>query len=165
MINAQSVLDSDSEWLERKAGTFVTLKKDDELRACIGTYLSTRDNVAEEVVANAIGAATRDHRFGAVEEEELAELSYEVQVLSEPQPITDKENLDPERYGIVVKKIPFGKEDVEIDKRGKSSVLLPGLEGIDTPEKQVSVALRKAGIMNEGKVKIWKFETEKYVHS
>lgn len=161
-IEPESVLDSDSEFLKKEAGTFVTLKKNEDLRACIGTFLPTQDNVAQEVVHNAIGAATRDHRFGAVSEEELSELSYEVQILSEPEPIKSEGNLNPEEYGILVKSIPAGSEDVGLKQRAKSGLLLPDLEGIDSPEKQITVALRKAGITNKKRVKIWRFTTQNY---
>ncbi|MEF8847391.1 MAG: AMMECR1 domain-containing protein, partial [Candidatus Paceibacterota bacterium] len=72
------VLDESSKFFDRKAGTFVTLKKNGDLRACIGTFSPTQANVAEEVIHNAIGAASRDYRFGAVSEDELSNLSYEV---------------------------------------------------------------------------------------
>jgi len=128
--------------------------------------LPTKENVAQEVIHNAIGAATRDHRFGAVTEDELPELSYEVQVLSEPEPIEDEQDLNPEQYGILVKAIPPGQEDVGLKERAKSAVLLPDLEGIDTYQKQVAVACRKAGITNENRVKIWRFTTKNFhVHS
>lgn len=165
-IKPELVLNSDFEFLKREAGTFVTLKKNGDLRACIGTFLPTQDNVAQEVIHNAIGAATRDHRFGAVSEEELPNLSYEVQILSKPEEIESEEDLNPKRYGILVKSIPVGSEDVSLKQRAKSGLLLPDLEGIDTSEKQITVALRKAGITDRKRVKIWRFTTEKYhVHS
>lgn len=161
-IEPKLLLEDNSEFLKKKAGTFVTLKKDNKLRACIGTYLPIQENIAQEVISNAIGAATRDHRFGAITEEELPELSYEVQVLSKPEPIEGKEGLNPEKYGIVVKEIPMGQNDVELDQEVKTSVLLPDLEGVDTYQKQLVVALRKAGISNQNKVKVWRFRTHVY---
>jgi len=164
-IKPEVVLEDDSEFFNKKAGTFVTLKKNEDLRACIGTFLPTQDSVAQEVIHNAIGAATRDHRFGAVAENELPELSYEVQVLSEPELITDKEDFNPEKYGIIVKEIPAGREDIGLKEKAKSALLLPDLEGIEKAEKQISVACRKAGIINKNKIKTWRFTTKKYVHS
>jgi len=172
-IKPEAVLEVDSVFLSKKAGTFVTLKKNGDLRACIGTFLPTKENVAQEVIHNAIGAATRDHRFGAVTEDELPELSYEVQVLSKPEPVTDEQDLNPEQYGILVKSIPPGQEDVGLQEGAKSALLLPNLEGIDTTQKQISTACRKAGlpagqagITNQNNIKIWRFTTKNfYVHS
>jgi len=161
-IKPEAILETDSDFLDKKAGTFVTLEKDEDLRACIGTFLPTQESIAQEVVNNAIGAATRDHRFGAVTEDELPELSYEVQVLGEPEPIKSKDDLNPEQYGILVKSIPYGQEDIGLEERAKSSVLLPDLEGIDTCQKQIAVACRKAGISNKNKIKIWRFTTKKF---
>lgn len=163
-IEPQSVLKADSKWFQRRAATFVTLNEKGELRACIGTYLPTQDNMAREVVSNAIGAATRDHRFGPVQEQELPKLSYQVQVLSEPEPITGEDDLDPEQYGIVVKAVPPERQDVELNnKRTKTAVLLPDLEGIDSPQKQISVACRKARINpDQSQVKVWRFTTEQF---
>ncbi len=67
--------------LRERAGVFVSLKKMGNLRGCIGTFEPTADTVAEEVVKNAIAAAIQDPRFHAVEENELAELEYSVDVL------------------------------------------------------------------------------------
>ena len=81
------------EFLEKKAGTFVTIMKNGELRGCIGTYLPTRENIAEEVIYNAIAAATEDYRFGPIQEEELPYLSYTVYILNEPELIKDLKEL------------------------------------------------------------------------
>ena len=67
--------DFPKEFLERRAGTFVTIEKNGELRGCIGTYLPTRINIAEEIIRNAIAAATEDYRFGPISTEELPDLS------------------------------------------------------------------------------------------
>ncbi|MDY0094560.1 MAG: AmmeMemoRadiSam system protein B [Candidatus Vecturithrix sp.] len=70
--------------LEETRGTFVTLKKQGELRGCIGTiigkqplYLSVRDHV--------INAAVHDSRFLPVKQEELAEISLSISVLDVPR--------------------------------------------------------------------------------
>jgi len=137
----------------KKAGTFVTLKKEDKLRACIGTSRPTRENIAKEIISNAISASTKDTRFGAIKEEELPKLSYEVYVLEEPVRVKDIEELDPEKFGIVVKSV----------ESSKSALLLPGLEGIDSPQKQVLVACRKAGINpKKGEVVLFKFRAQKF---
>lgn len=47
---------------ENKA-VFVSLKKHQQLRGCIGTIVPIQDNLAEEIANNAIGAGINDPRF------------------------------------------------------------------------------------------------------
>ncbi len=68
------------ELLNHRRGTFVTLKKDGMLRGCIGTIEPTQSSLAEEIIQNAISAGTKDPRFDSVEEEELKDLVYSVDV-------------------------------------------------------------------------------------
>lgn len=126
--------DLPEELIGQQAGTFVSIKKDGALRGCIGTIQATQENIALEIMYNAISSGTRDPRFHAVQEEELPELIYNVDVLSEEKPVEDKGQLDPKRFGVIVSK---GR------KRG---LLLPNLEGVDTVEEQISIACQKAGI-------------------
>ncbi|HOK35346.1 MAG TPA: AmmeMemoRadiSam system protein A [Candidatus Pacearchaeota archaeon] len=140
------------EFLNKRAGTFVTIEKNGELRGCIGTYLPTKENIAKEVISNAIATATKDDRFGAIREEELPDLSYTVYVLSEPQPVKDFKELDPKKYGII------------IQSGFKSGLLLPGLEGVDTVEEQFFITCQKAGIDHTHEpVAVYKFTAKKYV--
>ncbi len=144
--------DLPEEFLEKKAGTFVTIMKNGELRGCIGTYLPTRINVAEEIIFNAIAAATEDYRFGPIQEKELNSLTYTVYLLGCPEPVRDIKELNPEKFGIIVKTNPY-----------KTGLLLPDLEGVDTIEKQVSIACQKGGIDPvQEKIFIYKFRVIKY---
>jgi AMMECR1 domain-containing protein len=52
--------DLPDELVNRRAGTFVTLHKDGDLRGCIGTITPTRTTLADEIIGNAILAATED---------------------------------------------------------------------------------------------------------
>ena len=156
------------EFLEKKAGTFVTIKKDGELRGCIGTYLPTKENIAEEIIHNAIAAATEDYRFGPVEKEELSSLSYTVYILSEPELVKNLKELDPKKYGIIVKTMPISRPngtDVVFNGHfvAKTGLLLPDLEGIDTIEQQLSITCQKGGINpTQEKFLIYKFTVTKY---
>jgi len=158
--------DLPKEFLEKKAGTFVTIEKNGELRGCIGTYLPTRENIAQEVIYNAIAAATEDWRFGPVEKEELPYLSYTVYILSEPELVKDIKELDPKKYGVIVKTVPISPSgDVVFNGHfvPKTGVLLPDLEGVDTIEKQIFIACQKAGIdPQKEKFLIYKFTVEKF---
>jgi AmmeMemoRadiSam system protein A len=158
--------DLPKEFLEKRAGTFVTIEKNGELRGCIGTYLPTRENIAKEVIYNAIAAATEDWRFGPVQKEELPYLSYTVYILSEPELVKDISELDPKKYGVIVKNVPISPSgDVIFNGHfvPKTGVLLPDLEGVDTIEKQIFIACQKAGIdpINE-RFLIYKFTVEKF---
>jgi len=160
--------DLPEEFLTRKAGTFVTIMKNNELRGCIGTYLPTRENIAKEIIHNAIAAATEDYRFEPIAKEELPQLSYTVYILSYPEPVKDLKELDPKKFGIIVKTGPFAypnQENVVFDGTipYKTGLLLPDLDGIDTIEKQISIACQKGGIdPQKEKIFIYKFTVEKY---
>jgi len=139
------------EFLIKKSGVFITIMKNKELRGCIGSYLPTKENIAEEIIANTIAAATEDYRFGPIQKEELPELSYMVYILNKPELVKDIKELNPKKYGIIVKSGP------------RTGLLLPDLEGIKTTEKQISIACQKAGIdPAQEKILIYKFTVEKY---
>ncbi|PIR02742.1 MAG: AmmeMemoRadiSam system protein A [Candidatus Nealsonbacteria bacterium CG_4_9_14_0_2_um_filter_37_38] len=156
------------EFLDRKSGTFVTIEKNGQLRGCIGTYLPTKENIAKEVIHNAIAAATEDYRFGPIRKEELPQLSYTVYILNEPELIKSIKELDPKKYGIIVKTIPIvSPRGTDVVFNGhmphKSGLLLPDLEGVDTVEQQISIACQKGGINPIAeKIVIYKFTVEKY---
>lgn len=136
--------------LSGRAGVFVSLKKMGNLRGCIGTFEPTADTVAEEVVKNAIAAAMQDPRFHAVEEDELAELEYSVDILSPPERITSIKDLDPKKYGIIV---------VQGIRRG---LLLPDLDGVETVEEQLRITKMKAGIWTDENLEIFRFTVTRY---
>ena len=123
------------ELLSRRAGCFVSLKKDGELRGCIGTIAPTKASLAEEICANAVSAGTRDRRFSPVQMDELSELVYDVDVLGDPEPVESENELDPRRYGVIVS-----------TRDGRRGLLLPDLDGVDTVREQVQIAAQKGGI-------------------
>ncbi len=144
-------LEEYKEYLDIRKGAFVTLHKGKELRGCIGTYLPTRKNLIEEIIMNAISAATEDPRFYPVSPKELDEITYSVDVLEEPEEVKDISELDPNIYGVIV---------VKGFRRG---LLLPQIEGVDTVEEQLRIAKLKAGIHPQDKdVKIYKFKVTRY---
>ncbi|NLD47475.1 MAG: AmmeMemoRadiSam system protein A, partial [Clostridiaceae bacterium] len=136
--------------LNKKAGTFVSIKTDGQLRGCIGTMAPVRENIANEIINNAISSGTQDPRFYPVTPDELDRLVYSVDVLTEPEPISSIEELDPFRYGVVVR------------SGYRTGVLLPNLYGIETPEEQVEIALEKAGIRKSDKYSMERFEVVRH---
>jgi AmmeMemoRadiSam system protein A/AmmeMemoRadiSam system protein B len=144
--------DNPSGLLGAPAACFVSIKTEDgDLRGCIGTIEPMHDTLAEELIANALSAATRDPRFKPVKASELPRLHYSVDVLSAPEPTTFAE-LDPIVYGVIV-------EDESGERRG---LLLPNLEGVDTASKQVEIAARKAGIAPGTPVKLSRFRVQRF---
>jgi len=141
-----------SDLFSARAGCFVSIKTHDgDLRGCIGTIDPVKDTLAEEIIWNAISAATRDPRFSPVRADELLNLKYSVDVLSAPEPCA-LDDLDPKIYGVIV-------EDENGVRRG---LLLPNLPGIDTAGKQVELAARKAGISPEASIKLFRFRADRY---
>lgn len=134
-----------SEMLSTKRGVFVSLKKSGALRGCIGTIYPTTESVAKEIVGNAVAAGEGDPRFSNVSVEELEDIVFSVDVLTEPKEAFKRE-LNPKRFGIIVK------------SGVKSGVLLPDLEGVDTTEQQISIVLKKAAILPSEDYSIEKFE-------
>lgn len=156
------------EFLKRRAGVFVTIEMDGELRGCIGTYLPTRINIAEETIRNAVAAAAEDYRFGLIKTVELPNLSYSVSILSSPEQVKDIKELNPKKFGIIIKTGPLvfpNEENVVFDGvlPYKTGLLLPDLEGIDTIEEQIFTACQKGRIdPKTEKILIYKFTVEKY---
>src|SRR6476659_4257853 len=73
--------------MAERRGVFVTLRTaDGDLRGCIGTIEPTAAIVAEEIIQNAISAATHDPRFPPVAPAELQGLTYGVDALAPPEP-------------------------------------------------------------------------------
>lgn len=138
--------------LRKPSACFVSIKTlERELRGCIGTITPTRASLAEEVVVNAVSAATRDPRFLPVSAEELTRLRYSVDVLGEPEP-TRFEDLDPAVFGVIV-------EDETGSRRG---LLLPDIGGVETAEQQVQIAARKAGLAPNQPHRLYRFRVRRF---
>lgn len=138
------------EEMKDRAGVFVCLKKKGNLRGCIGTILATKENIADEIIHNAVSAATGDPRFSPVSSGETGDLHYSVDILTEPESVDGFDKLNPGKYGVIVK------------SGYKTGLLLPDLEGVDTVDEQVSIAMQKAGILPGEPVELFRFEVKRY---
>jgi len=136
--------------MKEKAGVFVSIHKKSALRGCIGTFEPQQKNVAEEVIANAVSAATHDPRFSAITPRELPDLDYSVDVLTHPEPVDDVSQLDPKKYGVIV------------ECGWRRGLLLPDLEGVDKVEDQVAICCQKGGISPGEPVQLYRFEVKRY---
>ncbi|MBV8855991.1 MAG: AmmeMemoRadiSam system protein A [Acidobacteria bacterium] len=141
--------------LGRPSACFVCIKTvGRELRGCIGTVEPEHTTLAEEIVANAVKAATRDPRFRPVSGDELPSLLYSVDVLGSLEPARF-EDLNPAAFGVVV-------TDRSGSRRG---LLLPDIESIETAGQQVGVAARKAGIKPGEPLRLYRFRTRRFSES
>ena len=140
-----------AEMLRKRAGVFVSIHKDGLLRGCIGTFLPTRENIAKEIISNAVSASTRDPRFDPVRPEELDWLEISVDVLSAPERIGSTAELDVKKYGVIV------------SSGSRRGLLLPDLDGVDTVEEQVDIARRKGGIPEGALLELERFEVVRHV--
>ena len=136
--------------MKEKAGVFVSIHKQGELRGCIGTFEPQQKNVAEEVIANAISSATRDPRFPAIAPNELKDLDYSVDVLTSPEPVESQDQLDHKKYGVIV------------EAGFRRGLLLPDLEGVDSVDYQINICRQKAGIMPNEPIKLYRFEVKRH---
>ena len=139
------------EMLEKQAGAFVSIHENGMLRGCIGTILPTTSCVAQEIIDNAVSASTRDPRFDPITPEELRWLEINVDVLGEPEDIDSPEELDVKKYGVIV------------SCGGRRGLLLPDLDGVDTVEQQIKIAMRKGGIEPGEKIKLQRFTVTRHV--
>jgi len=139
--------------LAERAGVFVTLRtRGGALRGCIGTIQPVSENVASEIIENAISAATRDPRFTPVTPDELSDLTYGVDVLSPPEAVGGVEDLDPAQYGVIV-------ETLDGRRRG---LLLPRIAGIDSAQEQWQAVHMKAGIRPGQPVRVARFRVTRF---
>jgi len=139
------------EYKDKKAGVFVTIYKNGNLRGCIGTIMPVEKNIIKEVIKNSISSCSQDPRFTKVRVDELDSLKYSVSILMPPEPVNSVEELDPSRYGVIV-----------TGEYGRRGLLLPRLEGINTIEEQVMHAMAKAGIKLGEKISLSRFESIEY---
>ena len=138
--------------MEDQSGVFVSIKikNNHKLRGCIGTVTPSQDNLAKEIIQNAVNAATRDPRFKSVTIKELDQLLFSVDVLTPLEPIDNPEQLNPKQYGLSIK------------YEGRQGILLPDLEGIDTVQRQIDLCLKKGAIPKDASFKMYRFEVERY---
>lgn len=140
----------DAPWSQGSRAVFVTiLGRDGELRGCIGHLVPQHPHLAAEVSHCAILAATRDPRMQPMTAGELPDVLFEVTVLEPPEP-TQRADLDPRTYGVLVRA-----------SDGRQGVLLPDLEGIDTVERQLQIVLHKARIRPHEPYRIERFTATK----
>ncbi|MBO7634599.1 MAG: AmmeMemoRadiSam system protein A, partial [Lachnospiraceae bacterium] len=143
--------DLPDEMRRQQAGTFVSIHKHGDLRGCIGTTGPTTSCIAQEIINNAINASTEDPRFNPITPDELKYLEINVDVLGAPESIESPKELDVKRYGVIV------------SCGGRRGLLLPDLDGVDSVEQQIAIAMQKGGIRPGEKIRLQRFEVVRHV--
>lgn len=138
------------EYYRQKSACFVSIKKNGELRGCIGTLEPAESDLGLEIIRNAQSAAFGDPRFPAVAIDEFPQLKFSIDVLGEPEEVESRDQLDPKKYGVIVS-CDF--------RRG---VLLPDLEGVGSVEYQLAIACQKAGITPDEEFAIQRFTVTRF---
>jgi len=147
-----TAVENDHDLWNKERACFVSIKTlGGALRGCIGTILPTQSGLDLEIMTNAVAASTRDPRFPPMTSPELTGVTFSVDVLGLPEPVSDKSELDPSVWGVIV---------TQGFRRG---VLLPDLEGVNTVEEQLGIAAQKAGIWKiDSSVTIERFRVDRY---
>ncbi|MBP5750498.1 MAG: AmmeMemoRadiSam system protein A, partial [Firmicutes bacterium] len=138
------------EMLSGRAGAFVSIHENGRLRGCIGTIQATESCIAEEIIQNAISASSRDPRFSPIQEKELKSLEISVDVLGKAESIDSPDQLDVKEYGVIV------------SCGGRRGLLLPNLDGVDTVEDQIRIALQKGGIRETEPYRLQRFRVVRH---
>ncbi len=137
-------------------GVFVSLHEpaapgeaEGPLRGCVGTIRPRERSVRGEIASAAVSAAVSDPRFRPLRSGEVDDLEVTVYLLGKAEPIDGIDELDPERYGVIVD-----------GGQGRTGLLLPAIPGITSAEQQVDIASRKAGLSPADPVRLSRFEAE-----
>ncbi len=129
-----------NELLNRKAGVFVTIYKNNDLRGCIGNILPEK-SIIEGVKDNAINAAFRDPRFPPLSKHEVDDIKIEVSVLSPP------EKLEYDGPQDLIKKLRPNIDGVIIQKGWAKATFLPQVwEKLPNPKDFLTHLCFKAGL-------------------
>lgn len=106
--------------LEENGAAFVTINKEpnEQLRGCIGSLQAYRP-LYKDIIMNAQAAALRDPRFRPLSAEELGQITIEVSILSEPQPL-QYDDID----DLKKKVVPF-EDGIVLKLDGRQATYLP----------------------------------------
>ena len=128
--------------LQRRCGVIVTYEKRGQVapRGCRGTIEATKQNLAQEIIANAIAAATRDARVEKLKRDELAQCRISLTIILATKPIQSLSQHDASRNGLIA-------------QSGEHVGLVVPFEGHDA-DTQLLWAKRKAGLKDDARVQM-----------
>jgi len=147
-----SISDEILKELDDEKGVFVTLRKNGEVRGCIGTL--KEDKLWIQVQKYAVFSAFNDPRFPPLKKDELPQIKIEISVIEKIEDVKD------------VSEIKLGEHGIILDMGGKGGILLPEVaieHNVKTPEDFLDMLCKKIGVQKglwkKGKIK--KFKTKK----
>ena len=150
------VLDSYPEDLRQHGAAFVTLKKHDQLRGCIGTLEAHRPLIFD-ISENAYAAAFRDPRFQPVIEPELSTIHISVSILTPPIPI------EPCSEQALLTLLRPGQDGLIIEEGIHRATFLPSVwEALPSPTDFVGALKQKAGFDQNywsDNIKLFRYQT------
>ena len=149
-------IDGDVKLPDYQGAAFVTLKKNDQLRGCIGSLAAYRP-LKEDVAENAFAAAFRDPRFSAVTETEIDDIELSISVLTPPEMIVFTSEQD------LIAQLRPGVDGLIMTEGGNRGTFLPSVwENYPQPESFLSHLKLKAGLPAgywSGTIKVERYET------
>jgi AmmeMemoRadiSam system protein B/AmmeMemoRadiSam system protein A len=141
---------------ECQGAAFVTLKKNGELRGCIGSLSACRP-LSEDVAENAFAAAFRDYRFNTLTDDELDEIEVSISVLTAPEPMSFTSEQD------LLSQLQPGVDGMILTEGGNRGTFLPSVwENLPEPASFLSHLKMKAGLPADywsGTMKIERYKT------
>jgi AmmeMemoRadiSam system protein A len=139
-LGVARIAPNDLPWLKEHGASFITLKKEADLRGCIGTLRAHRP-LAEDVRANAVAAAFRDPRFKPLTLEEFGRVSVEISVLSALEALSFTDEQD------ALRQLRIGTDGVVFEYGHHTSTFLPQVwESFKTPAEFLANLKHKAGL-------------------
>lgn len=146
-------------WLAEPGACFVTLRKDGELRGCIGSIEAHR-SLSEDVLENARNAAHRDPRFSPLQRNELDAVRFEVSLLSA------LERVEAETQQEAIAKLRPCVDGVVLQWGPHRGVFIPKMwEQLPDPVEFLSFLRRKAGLPRSewlSGTRLWRFTAENW---
>lgn len=145
--------------LREPGASFVTLKKNGELRGCIGT-LEAHQPLAENIAHNAYAAAFSDPRFAPVTEKELQQLEFHLSVLTPAVPMQFESEAD------LLKQIRPGIDGLVLEEGRQRGTFLPAVwESLADTVQFLKHLKQKAGLPSDywsNTLKVSRYTTESF---
>ncbi|HKY62490.1 MAG TPA: AMMECR1 domain-containing protein [bacterium] len=131
---------------DQPLGVFVTLKKDEEIRGCMGSLKPRKSSLREEIAANLKAAMTQDPRHRRVEKSELPGMEIYLTTAGTPQPVPRFDALSPVHDAILLK------------SGAREAVVLPG--EARTLRYLLAFAKAKAGVRKGEPYQVFRLPVE-----
>jgi len=126
--------------LFQPGAVFATLKRQGQLRGCVGSVTAWR-SLGEDIVENAFKAAFRDGRFLPLTREEWGDVSLSVTVItpSEPMSFADEDDF--------LRQLRPGQDGLRIEDMGRQALFIPSVwESLPDAKSFVTQLKAKAGL-------------------